>query len=612
MSIKKFLIFFLLIIFIHSNSIFDYSHSVGEDLIIYSGSMSSIKTILPMKYYNLGLCQPINQKKIEDNLGEILSGDLYYESDYKMKINENEYCKTLCKVNLQEKSRKRIKWAISHNYNANWFVDKLPAVYLKYNSQKNQFEKNYKKGIQLGYVENGEYYIYNHYFFLIQITPYTSDSYNVVGFNIIPFSIKQSNEEKCEKTNNFLNNDNKEKQNLNDKEILFTYDVVFQYSNITFASRWDIYKNINKNIHWAGIITSNIIIFILSFIVCCVFFRNIRRDIEIYNQRVTGEEFLDEFGWKQVCNDVFRPVYYNKMLLSSLIGTGIQLFSMLFFTLLLGSIGFMNPDRRSNIINYGLILFVFMGIPGGFISSKLYRHLGGKSWLKNALLTCILFPGICFGCYTLINFLLIIENSTAAVNFGDIFSLLVLWLCCSSPLVLMGSFFGVKNKGIKVPCKVNALPTVVPPKPWYLKFKFLFFVLGFINFSTIFIELLYFMTSLWKNQIYFLVSFLWISFISLVVVSAESNIMIIYINLCKGDYVWWWKSFFYGGSCAIYVLGYSIYYFFYLHITRFSSMIVYFGIMGMVSIVLFLICGSLTTCLTFTFLIKIYSMIKVD
>ena len=107
MSIKKFLIFFLLIIFIHSNSIFDYSHSVGSDLIIYSGSMSSIKTILPMKYYNLGLCQPINQKKIEDNLGEILSGDLYYESDYKMKINENEYCKTLCKVNLQEKSRKR-------------------------------------------------------------------------------------------------------------------------------------------------------------------------------------------------------------------------------------------------------------------------------------------------------------------------------------------------------------------------------------------------------------------------------------------------------------------------------------------------------------------------
>jgi transmembrane 9 superfamily protein 2/4 len=576
--------------------------------------MSSTKTVLPMKFYNLGLCNPVNGKKIEDNLGEILSGERYFQSDYKLKINENEYCKVLCKVDINQGNGKIIKWAINHKYFAKWFLDKLPAAYMRYEETRHRMNKYYNKGIPLGYEEDNEYYIYNHYIFLIQITPYSSDSYNIVGFSILPQSIKQTNEEKCVKSNDFMKNFEQPKQPLfdNDNEILFTYDVYFEYSNITFASRWDSYKNVNKKIHWAGLITSNIVIFILSFVVCCVFYRNIRRDIDLYNQKVTGEEFLDEFGWKQVCNDVFRPVYYNKMLLASLIGTGIQLFSMLFFTLFLGAIGFMNPDRRSNIINYGLILFVFMGMPGGYISAKLYRHLGGRSWLKNAILTSVLFPGVCFGAYTLINFLLILEKSTAAVDFGDIFSLLVLWLCCSSPLVLMGSFFGVKNKGIKVPCKVNALPTVVPPKPWYLKFKFLFFVLGFINFSTIFIELLYFMTSLWTSQIYFLVTYLWISFISLIVVSAESNIMIIFINLCKGDYVWWWKSFFYGGSCAIYVLAYSIYYFFYLRITRFSAMIVYFGIMGMVTIVLFLICGSLTTCITFTFLIKIYSMIKVD
>jgi hypothetical protein len=38
---------------------------------------------------------------------------------------------------------------------------------------------------------------------------------------------------------------------------------------------------------------------------------------------VTSEEFLDEFGWKQVSNDVFRSP--NKsMMLSTFIGTGIQ------------------------------------------------------------------------------------------------------------------------------------------------------------------------------------------------------------------------------------------------------------------------------------------------
>lgn len=40
-------------------------------------------------------------------------------------------------------------------------------------------------------------------------------------------------------------------------------------------------------------------------------------------QRVTGEEFLDEFGWKQVSGDVFRKPK-NPMFLSCFLGTGIQ------------------------------------------------------------------------------------------------------------------------------------------------------------------------------------------------------------------------------------------------------------------------------------------------
>jgi len=40
---------------------------------------------------------------------------------------------------------------------------------------------------------------------------------------------------------------------------------------------------------------------------------------------VTGEEFLDEFGWKQVSGDVFRKPR-NPMLLSCFLGTGVQVF----------------------------------------------------------------------------------------------------------------------------------------------------------------------------------------------------------------------------------------------------------------------------------------------
>ena len=74
-----------------------------------------------------------------------------------------------------------------------------------------------------------------------------------------------------------------------------------------------------------------------------------KRDIDIYNTRVTGEDFIDEFGWKQVCNDVFRSPRYT-MLLSSLIGTGIQLFFMVTYTLVFASIGFLTPEKRGALL----------------------------------------------------------------------------------------------------------------------------------------------------------------------------------------------------------------------------------------------------------------------
>ena len=107
-------------------------------------------------------------------------------------------------------------------------------------------------------------------------------------------------------------------------------------------------------------------------------------------------------------------------------------------------------------------------------------------------------------------------------------------------------------------------------------------------------------------------TFLWISFLVLIIVSIEITIILIYVNLCYGDYVWWWKSFALGGSSGIYIFIYTIYYFFNLKITRLSAMIVYFGIMGMISVIVFLVCGGISTIVTFFVLRQIYSMIKVD
>ncbi len=69
------------------------------------------------------------------------------------------------------------------------------------------------------------------------------------------------------------------------------------------------------------------------------------------------------------------------------------------------------------------------------------------------------------------------------MKFTDIIVLLLLWICCSSPLVLIGSFLGIKKKTIKNPCKVNPVPTTIPAKPWWLNTRTIFLISGTIPFS---------------------------------------------------------------------------------------------------------------------------------
>ena len=121
------------------------------------------------------------------------------------------------------------------------------------------------------------------------------------------------------------------------------------------------------------------------------------------------------------------------------------------------------------------------------------------------------------------------------------------------------------------------------------------------------------MSALWKHELYFVVPFLWMSYILFIIISNEVSIIVVFWNLCYGDYNWWWKSFLVGSSPVIYFLLYSMYYFmFQMSITRLSAIAVYFGIMIMISSMALFICGSISVLVCLLFIIIIYSQIKID
>ena len=614
---KSIFIFYLIIsqiVFITSNSIFDYSHDQGEPLSIQAGSLSSRRGIVPYGYTRLNICQSKKIIKAEDTLGEILTGEVLYTTNYLANTNEDEYCQTLCYNNFNEKNVKLIKDLIRRRYFTNWIVDKLPAGLILYNKETKQTSLKYFNGIPLGYIDNGITYIYNHYQFHILLNKIDDDKFNVVGFHILPISIKHNRDEAvCAKEEkNILDNLEQQPQPLEEGNILFTYDVIYEYSDITLASRWDHYKTTRAGIHWTGIIISEVIIVAISVFIISALCRNLKRDISSYNDRVSNMEEIEDYDWTQISGDVFRPPAVNVLLLCSILGTGTQLFLMIVATLFFGLFGFMNPEQRSNVLNLGILFFCFMGLPGGYIAALFYKFWGGNNWLRVALFTSFLFPGTLILGYIIVNIILTIENSNAAVSFYDILSLFVLWIFCTLPLILIGSFFGFKSKRLNVPCDINRIPSAIPEKPCYLHYKYITFVTGFIGFATIFVEFNYVMAALWTHQIYFMATFIWISFLMFVIVVGEISILFVFLNLCKGDYNWAWKSFIMGSSPVIYIVIYSVLYFFYLRVAHLSALIIYFGLMGLIAAIITFICGSMSVIFNFVFLKVIYSKIRKD
>ena len=613
--IKLFLNIFQLSIFKDNENLI---LSQGDIINIQAGSLSSKIAIIPFGYNQLKICNPHKDEKIY-TFGEILTGEEFFSTDYFANTNVNKTCEIICSNSFSNESVNSLKKLIKREYYTNWYIDNLPAGFISYDSLNNKYSINYYQGIPLGYFNktNKKYYIYNHLRFHILINKISDNNYNIVGFNILPLSINyfNDNDKICsiseENIGRYYESDDINKQELLAGNITFKYDVVFELSDIKLKSRWDIYKKSNKKFRWAGLIYSYLLIIILSTITFLIFSKNVQNEIDIYNFRVAHIESIDEFNWKQLYGDVFRPPNKLPTLLAAFTGTGFQLFLMVLFTSIITFFSFMSQSNKLNLINSIIISFLILGFPGGYISAKLYRFFGYENWVKISLITSLFFPGIIILIHTIINTTLIIEKSNAAMKIKDILSLYCFWIFLYIPTSLIGSFLAIKEKKYQ-DYPINTIPTLIPKKPFYLSIKFSPIITGLICFGAIFYELNSVMNSLWKNETYFFATFLWISFIVFLIVNCEITILVIYWNLTKGDYKWWWKSYYIGGSPMIYLLIYSIYYLFSLKITRISALIIYCGIMYIIYFVGYIICGSLATLTCFLFLRKLYKQIKKD
>jgi transmembrane 9 superfamily protein 2/4 len=600
----------------------------GEKVEIKVNKLTSTKTQLPYEYYMLPFCQPDTLETVAENLGEVLRGDKIMNSHYDLKMGVEETCKILCRKELTGAEAKQFSVHIEEDYRVHWVMDNLPSA-TKYVDETNPAKPItiYDLGFPLGFrgsadipgTKEGVSYLNNH--LLLTIKYHRDDSFEgsrIVGFEVEPSSVKHAYAGQWKGATTALTTCGGSASAVplsmaDGGEVVFTYDVKWEASEIKWASRWDTYLLMgDEQIHWFSIVNSLMIVLFLTGMVAMIMMRTLHRDFNKYNSAEVAEEVEEETGWKLVHGDVFRPPAYP-MMLSVLVGTGVQTLTMSMVTMTFAVLGFLSPANRGGLMTAALLLFVFMGVPAGYSSAFLHKTLKGLDWKRNIILTSCLLPGVVALTSFVLNFFVWGERSTSAVPFGTMFALLVLWLGISVPLVFLGAYFGYRRKAVDFPVRINQIPRQVPEQVWYMQPTFSIVVGGVLPFGAVFIELFFILSSIWLHQFYYVFGFLLLVFLILIVTCAEISIVMCYFQLCAEDYHWWWRSFLTAGCSGLYLFLYSLVYMFTkMVMTRGVSVLLYIGYMLIASYSFFVLTGTIGFLACFFFVRAIYAAVKVE
>ncbi|KAL1916831.1 uncharacterized protein VTP21DRAFT_5535 [Calcarisporiella thermophila] len=573
-----------------------------------------LSSVISYDYYHeqFHFCKPEGGPVQQpESLGSILFGDRIFNSPFKLNMLEDRVCQILCTEKIDKYDAQFINDRIRENYNLNWLVDGLPAGQLY--KDKTTDADFYSIGFKLGEIQDQHGkrvpQFSNHYDITIQYHTKDKHNYRVVGVLVYPrsFDNKGSPRPTCSKEPPLILDENAE------NTVTYTYSIKWEETDIPWATRWDNYLYISDSkIHWFSLVNSILVVLFLTGMVAMILLRALHKDIARYNSEEVHEDVQEDFGWKLVHGDVFRPPQ-RVMLLSVLLGTGAQLFCMTTVTLVLAALGFLSPSNRGLLTTIMIILYLFLSIVAGYVSAVIYKMLGGEKWRQNVILTSTLFPGTVFGIMILLNFFLMYVKSSGAVPFGTMIAVIGLWFLIAMPLCLVGAYLGFKRKRIEQPVRTNQIPRQIPDQVAYLRPIPSMLMGGVLPFGAIFIELYFILNSIWFHRIYYVFGFLFIVFGILILTCSEVTVLLCYFHLCAEDYRWWWRAFLTSGASAIYVMLYAtLYYFSKLSIDSFSSTVLYFGWSFIMSLFFFVLTGTIGFFACFGFVRKIYSSIKID
>ncbi|KAJ8460353.1 hypothetical protein OPV22_033279 [Ensete ventricosum] len=332
------------------------------------------------RFYDLPFCTPEHVTEKKEALGEVLNGDRLVDAPYELNFREDKQSKSLCKKHMSKEDVTKFRNAISKNYYFQMFYDDLPLWGFLGRIDKNK----------VGSYEN-KYLLFKHIQFDIL---YNDDRVIEISIQPDPTMLVDISEDK-------------------EVDVDFTYSVTWKKTGIPFEKRMEKYSKVSSmpqhlEIHWFSIVNSCVIVLLLTSFLATILMRVLKNDFIRYSSDEESPDDQEETGWKYIHGDVFR-FPKKKSLFSAIIGSGTQLLALTTFIFLLA-----------------------------LIATSLYMQLEGTNWVRNLILTGCLFCGPLFLTFCFLNTVAIMYSATAALPFGTILVILLIWALVTSPLLVLG------------------------------------------------------------------------------------------------------------------------------------------------------------------------------
>eukprot|EP01130_Rhizamoeba_saxonica_P014355 TRINITY_DN6266_c0_g1_i1.p1 TRINITY_DN6266_c0_g1~~TRINITY_DN6266_c0_g1_i1.p1 ORF type:complete len:647 (-),score=86.04 TRINITY_DN6266_c0_g1_i1:20-1960(-) len=577
---------------------------------------------VPYAYNRLPFCVDKRESVKGELLGSYLLGNRLEKSKYDIRMLNGTSCSLLCNKEIAAKRLKKLIFFIHNEYKAQWQLDDLPSAYRVDTEDGYHYDTRWKLGDYIVNKDNtfGDTTLNNHvaikiYYHLHvdELQQTDQPEYGIVFFEVQPMSIDykgQYKEDIClsgeQGTQDPLVLNIEGKQN-----VVYSYSVSWiEDKNTSHSNRWNRYYigQGNPGRNWFAVINSMLVALFLSLMVAVIITKTLKKDLIILSE--TDDDEFDEIAWKLVHGDVFRPPRL-RILLSSGVGIGVQVNFMTIFAVICSVLGFVSPGHKGEFLTIMLIVFVWMGIVGGYASGRIFKIMGGINWKKNVIVTAILYPGVIFAIVFLLNLFFWSKKSSGAIPFGTLFACIALWFCISLPLSFIGGNYAQKKDVSRNPTDINSIPKFIPEQVWYMRPIPAILIGGSIPFGAIFIEIYYILTSIWHQQEYLFFGFVFIIFLIYIVACIEVSIFMTYFQLCAEDYNWWWRSFLIGACSGFYFFCFSIFHILTrLSLPGFLSVFLYLGYSLIIGIIFGLMAGAITFTSSYIFVKRIYAEIK--